>query len=393
MRTEPTRRRRATPVINAAVALLVLVVLAAACTDSTDDTAGGAEPTPSTAGDEADPGPSADDPEPGGPAEAEWVVHAAPDDCQCADGSEFEFLSRTADPTKVVLYFEGGGACFSAETCAFEGGTYKVQAGVDRVVAGDDAAGIFDFEAAGNPLVDWSFVYVPYCTGDVHIGNTVHTYTDELEVAHLGYRNGSAALEHLVASFPDATEVLVTGSSAGGVPSPLFGGLVADRLPDADVRVLADGSGAYPDNPPVNAAIGGLWGTMNAVPDWPVTEGLTPEDYSIPGLFTLAGLEHPEIHFARFDHAYDAVQRDFSRLAQVGGGDQLAVVLANEAGIESSGVPVVSYIAAGDDHTILARDDFYDIETDGVPFLVWFSDFLAGDDVEDIRCDDCGATG
>ncbi len=301
-------------------------------------------------------------------------------------------VSPTADPAKVVLYFEGGGACFSAETCGFVGGTYKVQADAQRVADGEDAAGIFDFADEANPLADWSFVYVPYCTGDVHIGTTTHAYADDLEVAHVGYLNGTVALDHLVEAFPGATEVLVTGSSAGGVPAPLFGGLVADRLPEAEVAVLADGSGAYPDNPPVNAAIGGLWGTDGIEPGWESAEGLTPEERSIPGLFTLAGLEHPEIRFARFDHAYDEVQRDFSKLAAVGGGDQLEVVLANEAGIEASGVPITSYVAAGGDHTILARDELYSLETDGVPFLEWFASFLAGDDVGDVRCTDC-ATG
>ena len=65
----------------------------------------------------------------------------------------------------------------------------------------------------------------------------------------------------------------------------MFGGLVADELPDAQVSVLSDASGGYPDNPLVNAAIGALWGAFDNVPDWPVNEDLTPEDWSIPGLF------------------------------------------------------------------------------------------------------------
>ena len=48
----------------------------------------------------------------------------------------------------------------------------------------------------------------------------------------------------------------MTGESAGSIPSPLYAGLVADRLPDAAITVLADGSGAYPDNPASTAALG-----------------------------------------------------------------------------------------------------------------------------------------
>ena len=42
-------------------------------------------------------------------------------DCMCADGSEFAFWERQADPTKVVFYLDGGGACTDATTCAFTG--------------------------------------------------------------------------------------------------------------------------------------------------------------------------------------------------------------------------------------------------------------------------------
>ena len=59
---------------------------------------------------------------------AEWVEHEGGPDCRCADGSDFSYWSHDADPSKVLLYFQGGGACFSAETCNFDSGTYSVQA-------------------------------------------------------------------------------------------------------------------------------------------------------------------------------------------------------------------------------------------------------------------------
>lgn len=381
-----------------AILAVTLAALAAACS-STGNNAGngaGAAPggtTPATAGTATTSGTAT--PPKATYADATWEIHDAAEPCQCADGSPYQFLTRTADPTKVVLYFEGGGACFSAETCRFDSGTYKTRANAAAIAKGDGEAGqgIFDFANPDNPLTDWSFVFVPYCTGDVHIGSAAHAYSNTLTVHHNGADNAKAAIAQLVAQYPDATEVLVTGSSAGGVPSPLAGGLVADELPDAKVTVLADGSGAYPDNPPINAGIGGLWGTMNAVPDWPVTEGLTPEQFSIPGLFVLAGKTHPEIRFARYDNAYDNVQKMFSALAQIGGGDQKQVILGNEAQIEAAGVPIESYLAAGTDHTILARREFYRLTTDGVSFRDWFTRYVAGEQVGDVHCTDCARPG
>ena len=78
------------------------------------------------------------------------------------DGSPFELWDRPADPTKVVLYFEGGGACFSAETCNFDDSTATVNLDLGSPPAG--RGGLFDQANPENPIADYSMVYVPYCT-------------------------------------------------------------------------------------------------------------------------------------------------------------------------------------------------------------------------------------
>ena len=64
----------------------------------------------------------------------------------------------------------------------------------------------------------------------------------------------------------------------------IFGGLASDEYPEADITVLADASGVYADNPPVNEAIGSLWGTFNNIPDWPELEGLERKDFWDPAM-------------------------------------------------------------------------------------------------------------
>ncbi len=63
------------------------------------------------------------------------------------------------------------------------------------------------------------------------------------------------------------------GESAGSVAAPLYAGLVSDRLPDARITVLGDGSGSYPDVPRLNEIIA-AWGFGNAIPPWPENAGL-----------------------------------------------------------------------------------------------------------------------
>lgn len=368
---------------SAAVLAAALLAATAACSDGADPAApvpgGAAAATSSTAEPSAT---STTAPAP------EWVRHDAPDDCMCADGSEFTWFSRTDDPERVLLYFQGGGACFSAETCDFEDGTYEVTAGADDDPEGGD--GIFDLDDPRNPFAGWSMVLVPYCTGDVHIGDATTTYAEGLTVEHNGFRNGQAVLDFLLEEHPDASEVFVAGSSAGGVPSPLYGGFLADEYPDADVAVLSDASGGYPSNPLINEAIGSLWGVYQNLPDWPVFDGRDPEQIGIPDLFWVAGTHAPRIRMARYDNAFDEVQQTFSAVAGVGEGGLLTALDRNEQLVEGNGVELSVFVAPGEDHTILTRDELYDVSVEGSPFLEWLTTLVEGGTPGDVRCVDCG---
>ncbi len=314
-----------------------------------------------------------------------WRSVAA-DDCFCSDGSPFELWERPADPSRVVLFLEGGGACFSAETCGPTSPIYP-----RNLALGEQprTSGIFAVDNPENPFAGYSIVYVPYCTGDVHLGDRVNEYSDSLTIRHTGFANTSKGLDTVIAQYPDVQQLVVAGSSAGSVPVPAFAGLAADALPDADIIAFGDASGAYPDVPELNARLGAEWGVLGNVPDWPVNEGLTAEEWSFPGLYVQAGTQHPDITFARFDHAFDGVQTFFSWLLDLDTSDLLATIDATEAQIEGAGVPVASYVARGGGHTILGSDDLYDLEVEGVRFVDFLDALVAGDVPADVRCAVC----
>ncbi|HET9665648.1 MAG TPA: pectin acetylesterase-family hydrolase [Desertimonas sp.] len=322
-------------------------------------------------------------------ADTDWEKVVPGGDCACADGSEFNFWVREADPAKVVLYLEGGGACFDPTTCAFEDSSPY-----DWNISPDDdpslMSGIFDFANPQNPFADYSFVHVPYCTGDVHLGDRTREYAPDLTVEHVGMVNGTAALSYLAENFADAAQVVVVGRSAGAVASPLYGGLVSDVVPDAQVTVYADGAGAYPDEPGINTVVGELWGTFANVPDWDVNEGLAAEDWGAAQLWVQAGLHDPEIVMSRFDHAYDEVQTSFMDLLGLDTSDVGASMAAREAEIEAAGVVQHSFTAPGTEHTLVRDDPFYAMEVNGIVLSEWVGDVVAGDDVADVVCTECG---
>jgi hypothetical protein len=319
------------------------------------------------------------------PMDAGWEEVVPGGDCRCADGSEYSFYARDADPTKVVLFLDGGGACWSAETCDPEGANEY-----QRTVEPPNGEGIFDFDDERNPLADSSFVYVPYCTGDVHLGDATADYAPGLTVEHKGFVNGTAALDHLATTFPDATEVVVVGASAGAVSAPTYAGLVADRMPDAHVTSIADSGGSYPDDRSFDDIMfEGPWGLDGTLPDWPEGYGPDGERASVPGLTVAAGRHDAGITFARYDHAHDENQALHVRLVGFAYDDLLDLIDANEALIEDGGVEVASFTAPGDDHVVFDNDSLYTESVDGVALVDWVSRVLAGEPVDDVHCTDC----
>ena len=319
---------------------------------------------------------------------ATWQAVSAPSDCMCADGSPYTYWIRHADPTKVVFFLQGGGACFDAKTCAFDSNTYKTTV-TDRDDPSATPYGIFDFTNARNPFADYSFVFVPYCTGDLHLGKATHQYGPSLTVHHNGSLNATTALHAMADQFPDAHSVVVAGESAGSAPTPLYAGLAHDVLPSADIEVLADGSGAYPDLAGVNVLIGQLWGTEDALPPWPELAGVTPEQWSLPGLFVRAHDHDPAIIFARHDYAFDAVQKFFAALAGIPADNLVSLIDGNETEIEQGGVDLHSYIAPGDSHTVLSRPEFYNEIVEGVSLVDWVSAVARRQPDLDVHCTDC----
>jgi len=328
---------------------------------------------------------------------AAWQKVVPGGDCECADGSRFAFWDRKADPTKVVLYLDGGGVCFDAASCAMQntpGSGEREGPDYDPNIDGEypDGGGMFDFDHADNPFRGYSFIYVPLCTADAHLGNITRKYSPELTVEHKGFVNGTAALSFLAEHYPDAAQVVVVGKSAGSTAAPIYGGLVADFLPDARITVFGAQSGAFPDDPNLNARIGELWGAFGTMPNWEVNKGLTARDWGNRRFWIQAGLHHPDIVMAHFDYAFDphAVQTlEYLAVPGVDPSNTLALIDANEAAIEAAGVVLHSYTAPGEGHGILEFEMFYDMEVNGVRLVDWIKSLIDGKPLEDVHCDKC----
>ena len=159
------------------------------------------------------------------------------DGAKSSDGSEWHGIFRKGTENKVVVYFFGGGVSITPETS--EGG--KKFYATNMTAQDFVAQGGIGSTAEDNPFKDWSFIVIPYATGDFHAGTG--TYEGKKTVYHTGYNNYSAYVEQVKQYIGEPDTLLVTGFSAGGFATSLLADDVIDRFPsDENVTVCVDSS-------------------------------------------------------------------------------------------------------------------------------------------------------
>jgi hypothetical protein len=181
----------------------------------------------------------------GEPLEADdkkWTWIDFPDSF-CRDGKTAGIsVSLNAASNNLMIYLEGGGACFDSLTCGVNPSAPQKN---------EKTGGLFDRSNAKNPVKDWNIIHVPYCTGDVHMGTNASATVEGLGTKQkfVGYRNMEAYLKRIVPTFPKLERVLLTGVSAGGFGAA--GNAVLVQRAFAGIRVnLIDDSG-----PPMSSKV------------------------------------------------------------------------------------------------------------------------------------------
>jgi hypothetical protein len=145
-----------------------------------------------------------------------WTWVDVPE-ARCQDGSPTGFgINPSSTSTRVVIYLEGGGACFNDATCM----TVANPNGYGARAFGRGPGGpLFDRADPDNPFRDFDMVYIPYCSGDIYAGyrpEPVDVAPGIPRKTFVGYANMGHFLSRIVPTFDGAELVVITGSSAGG---------------------------------------------------------------------------------------------------------------------------------------------------------------------------------
>ena len=102
-----------------------------------------------------------------------------------------------------MVDFEGGGACWDILTCLLP--IWNTEVG-----NAPSNSALASTTNTDNPTLGWGYLFVPYCTGDVHLGAG-----EAAGVNFNGRVNSQAALDYLNTVMPEPEATLTTGCSAG----------------------------------------------------------------------------------------------------------------------------------------------------------------------------------
>jgi hypothetical protein len=306
----------------------------------------------------------------------------------CALGEPYHFFARTGfDSRNIILYFQAGGACWSAESC-LPNNPLPIY---DQTVTPEEFSsygGIFDFDNPANPVRDYDMIFVPLCTGDAHVGDAQVTYRTagdrySVTINHYGARNVNAVLDWLFANYPDPDRVWLIGSSAGSLASMYYFPKVAQRYAAADVSMFGDGYlGVFP------TTFDGMqrWNMEANLPTQiPEIARLDRSNFTVAEVMTALTHYFPNRKFALYSHAADVFQLSYYGLT---GGDMMHWYLERQKLLDSyAHIPNLRYyVGEGVLHTILAFDEFYHMRVGDVLFREWFTDFLEKRETDNIVC-------
>lgn len=307
----------------------------------------------------------------------------------------FSFFVKGGTTNNVLLLFEGGGACWHPMNCLYARTYKEAVVPIDDIIAADEHPGILDTDHPDNVFRDWTLVYIPYCTADVHVGASDSAYQDiagaykgePQTLRHRGFVNFQAVLHWLRLRLLAPYHVFVAGSSAGSYGASFAFPFVREAFPWSKVDLLGD------------AGIGVLGGTFAAdatrwqpqMATWvPGLESGYTREFDFADYTRIIADYYPWSHIAQFTTAWDGVQTSFLHImlnvtepdTWESGWPSLwcdwnSGMLLNRARAEQA-PNYSSYVAAGTYHTILTSSEFFRERSAGTPFHSWIRKMVQG---------------
>jgi O-palmitoleoyl-L-serine hydrolase len=162
---------------------------------------------------------------------------------KCLDGTNAGFYAQLApnpeDSLRWVIYLDGGGECDTEDACVYQ---TESALGSSKYFANEsDPSGWYlasDYCPYNPTFCGWNHVKDPYCTQDLHSGQV----TEATDATWGLYFSGHLVLEATLNALDkppynlvDATDIIVSGASAGGIGVWMNVDYIKNRYPKAHV--------------------------------------------------------------------------------------------------------------------------------------------------------------
>lgn len=261
----------------------------------------------------------------------------------CSNGSPYKFFVNFSETSSnVVVYFEGGGACWDYASCTGTGvrsaanrdgipDTHARQHAIFGALAipVDVIYPLLNNRTDVNPMGDWNKVFIPYCTGDVYSGDTTVMYDDPtgsgapIEFHHRGHGNVMKTIESLAGMFDNIPKMFVSGCSAGGAGAIINYYFLRTGLNVEQGYLLDDSGPIFPDTAttsrsrPLHDRIRQSWNVDTLISSAPKSEEIMTDFGNLPRVLAeeFPGDRLAHTHF-RLDYNYSLYS--YERFYEVG---------------------------------------------------------------------------
>jgi hypothetical protein len=328
----------------------------------------------------------------------------------CRKGNEqFSFFYKPGrDAKKLLVFFDGGGACWDSNTCV-TGNLSPLSSYVPEITAESDPSamgGVFNIARLDNPYRDWNMVVIPYCTGDIHWGSKDQTYVDytgavtglpggQVTIHHRGFDNFLYVRDWITKRFPNGDsleKMLVTGSSAGAYGSAFAYPHLKQTFPRAKGYLFGDAGNGVMTDAFLDQAIeaqDSSWNIQGNLAHWvPGLDYLphVPAAHFVEAYYFAVAGYYRQDRLAQYTTHWDTVQVLFYNIMLnqdnvLAWGDLTPEVYGSWVQQMLGHVFVTAinpnyrfYVAEGCNHTLLRHDDDFYGRSPNQPirFLAWF---------------------
>ncbi|OLP99678.1 Protein notum-like [Symbiodinium microadriaticum] len=208
---------------------------------------------------------------------------------KCLDSSPSGFYIREQDPSKWVIFIDGGGLCIDALDCRRRAATSHGSSKPWPETWDPEAV---PFSSASSSVFHgFSQVFVPYCSGDLWLGmdHKPRLIVGDLQMS--GHHILEAVVEHLVntTSLRRSSQLVFAGQSAGGIGVLHHADWISSKLSSLSasprVVVLSAAGMFFPSGWPV------LWDEFRLGVEWPVDNFMAKWCHLIEGSFLHEGCQ------------------------------------------------------------------------------------------------------